>query len=373
MPNGSPCTIVNDWLSVLKSLSDRGMACALVVLVQTKGSTPREIGAKMVVTGSECFGSIGGGAFEYDAIEQAREMLRTGGGQKPMRKLQTWHLGADAGQCCGGVCTVSLETVPPFDYSWLTRLMQYRDNEPCILVTPLDGHDLSDEHGKVVITERHVEGSLEAYKEVVVRLARTMLKSSNTFGKDPHVVFRQPKNLSPADLLELYGLNKFRLMLFGAGHIGKAIIGVMSELPCHVTWVDARPDMFPACIPSNVEKVVSEMNDQIIAGAQPGTFFLVMTHSHPLDLELCEHILRRQDFGYLGLIGSKTKRTRFEKRLLQKGLGQDEVRRLTCPIGLPEITGKYPGAIAVSVAAQILQQRSSLEPTTGITSTITTL
>ena len=363
----------SDWLSVLQSLSDRRLACTLVRLIQTKGSTPREVGARMIVTLSDSFGSIGGGALEYDAIEQAREMLLTGGDQKPIRSLQNWHLGADAGQCCGGVCTVSLETVPPFDYSWLTRLMQYRDKEPCILVTPLDGHDLPDEHGKVVITERHVEGSLATYQDVVVRLARTMLKSSVTSGKDPHVVLRQPGNQSPAYLLELFGPNHFRLMLFGAGHVGKAIIRVMSELPCHVTWVDARPGIFPASIPHNVEKVVSKMNDQIIAGAQPGTFFLVMTHSHPLDLELCEHILRRQDFGYLGLIGSKTKRARFEKRLLQNGLGQDEVQRLTCPIGLPEITGKYPGAIAVSVAAQILQQRSSLEPTTGVTSTIATL
>jgi len=363
----------SDWLSVLQSLSDRRLACTLVRLIQTKGSTPREVGARMIVTLSDCFGSIGGGALEYDAIENARRMLRTGGGQKPMRRLQTWHLGADVGQCCGGVCTLYLETLPLLTPFWLDCLIQCRDKEPCVLVTSMDENDSPDYHDKMVISEHHVEGSLPADQEAIVRLARTVLKTSVTSGKNTHVVFREPGDISPAYLLERYDPNNFRLMIFGAGHIGKAIIGVMSELPCHVTWVDARPGIFPASIPHNVEKVVSKMNDQIIAGAQPGTFFLVMTHSHPLDLELCEHVLRRQDFGYLGLIGSKTKRARFEKRLLQNGLGQDEVRRLTCPIGLPEITGKYPGAIAVSVAAQILQQRSSLEPTTGATSIIATL
>ncbi len=361
---------MNDWIAVLESLSDRRMACALVVLVQTKGSTPREVGAKMIVTSSECVGSIGGGAFEYGAIEQARQMLRTGGDEKPRRNLHTWHLGADVGQCCGGACTVYLETLPPCNHFWLKRLMQYRENEPCVLVTSLDEHDSPDSPGKMVITEHHREGSLGADQEAVVCQAHNLLKSPVTSETNQLMVLRKPGDQSPAYLLELYGLKNFRLVLFGAGHVGKAIIGVMSGVSCHITWVDARLDMFPAFVPANVDTVVTDNPDQIIDEAHPGTFFLVMTHSHPLDLELCGHVMKRRDFGYLGLIGSKTKRMRFEKRLMQMGLEQEEIRRLTCPIGLPEITGKDPGAIAISVAAQILQQWNRTGPISEKTRTI---
>ena len=349
------------------------MACTLVVLIQAKGSTPREVGATMVVTRFESFGSIGGGALEYGAIEEARRMMRTGGDQKPMRRLQTWHLGADAGQCCGGECTLSLETIPPLKHSWLDKVIRHRDCEPCVLVTSLEGHDLGEGHGKLVFSKNHIEGNWPADQEFLVRVARTLLKSSVNAGHHLQLVFRKPGDKFPAYMMERYGPNTFRLVLCGAGHVGKAIIGVMSGLPCHITWVDARPDMFPASVPHNVKKIVSERMDRIIAEALPGTFFLVMTHSHPLDLELCEHILKRGDFGYLGLIGSKTKRERFEKRLLQKGLGREVVRRLTCPIGIPEIPDKDPGAIAVAVAAQILRQRNTMDQLTETAGTFATL
>jgi xanthine dehydrogenase accessory factor len=368
-----PDTTVNEWISALQTLRDRRMACALVVLIQAKGSTPREAGATMVVTSSESFGSIGGGALEYGAIEEARRMLRNGGDQKPLRRLQTWHLGADAGQCCGGECTLSLETIPPRNQSWLEELIRHRDRDPCVLVTSLDGHDLGEGHGKLVFAENHVEGSWPDDQEVIAPHACTLLKSPLQTTPNLQIVFRKPGDKFPTYLLQRYDPNNFPLMLFGAGHVGKAIIQVMSGLPCHVTWVDARPDMFPASVPLNVKKMVSARNDRIIAQAQPGTFFLIMTHSHPLDLELCGHVLQRGDFGYLGLIGSKTKRERFEKRLRQMGLDQKVITRLTCPIGIPEISDKSPGAIAVAVAAQILRQRSIMEPMTGATGTNATL
>jgi len=360
-----PGTTVNDWLSLLQTLRDRRIACALVVLVQAKGSTPREAGATMVVTSSESFGSIGGGALEYGAIEEARRMLQNGGDQKSLRRLQTWHLGADAGQCCGGECTLSLETIPSRNQAWLDGLVRHYDRKPCVLVTSLGRDDPGEGHGKLVVAENHVEGSWPADPDVIVPHARALLKSPGQATHDLQIVFRKPGDKFPAYLLQRYAPNNFRLILFGAGHVGKAIIQVMSGLPCHVTWVDARPDMFPDSIPSNVTKIVSARNARIIAQARPGTFFLIMTHSHPLDLELCGQVLTRGDFGYLGLIGSRTKRERFEKRLRHMGLEQKIITRLTCPIGIPEIFDKSPGAIAVAVAAQILRQRSIKEPMTG--------
>ena len=91
----------------------------------------------------------------------------------------------------------------------------------------------------------------------------------------------------------------------------------------------------------------------------PDACCLVMTHSHELDQNLCEALLRRGDFAWLGLIGSATKQRRFMQRFKQKGLTQAQLARLTCPIGIPGIQSKQPGAIAVSVAAQLLQLREA--------------
>ena len=94
--------------------------------------------------------------------------------------------------------------------------------------------------------------------------------------------------------------------------------------------------------------------------APPGSAFLVMTHSHALDLELCGRVLRRADFAYLGLIGSMSKRRRFEKRLRASGLAAGLIERMVCPIGIDGLKSKHPGAIAVAVAAQLLQTRERL-------------
>jgi xanthine dehydrogenase accessory factor len=107
-------------------------------------------------------------------------------------------------------------------------------------------------------------------------------------------------------------------------------------------------------MPPRVDKIVSASPPGDVPGAPPGTLYLVMTHSHPLDLEICAQVLRREDFGFLGLIGSQTKRARFASRLRAIGIPSHRLSRLTCPIGIPGIGGKEPAAIAVAVAAQLL-------------------
>ena len=96
-----------------------------------------------------------------------------------------------------------------------------------------------------------------------------------------------------------------------------------------------------------------------VSALPPDAYCLVMTHSHELDQNLCEALLRRGDFAWLGLIGSATKQRRFMQRFKEKGLTQAQLARLTCPIGIPDIQSKQPGAIAVSVAAQLLQLREA--------------
>jgi xanthine dehydrogenase accessory factor len=150
---------------------------------------------------------------------------------------------------------------------------------------------------------------------------------------------------------------RFSLQLYGAGHVGRAIVQVLHGVDCHVRWIDDREDAFEGTSPSplaEVERVPTDDPCGEVATAPPGALHLVLTHSHDLDLRLCEAVLRRGDFGFLGLIGSRTKHQRFVHRLVDRGLDPALVARLTCPIGLPGLTGKAPGVVAVSAVAQLL-------------------
>ena len=151
----------------------------------------------------------------------------------------------------------------------------------------------------------------------------------------------------------------FHLQLYGAGHVGRAIVRLLATLPCSVQWIDEREQEFPAAWPQGwppqVERVCVDAVEAEVASAPPGACYLVLTHRHDLDLRLTEAILRRGDFRYFGLIGSKTKRERFIHRLQALGIAEDVIGRMTCPIGVPGIEGKAPEVIAVAVVAQLLQ------------------
>ena len=148
----------------------------------------------------------------------------------------------------------------------------------------------------------------------------------------------------------------FMLQLYGAGHVGRAIVALLKTLPCRVRWIDEREAEFPAAPSSpHIQRLCVEPVQAEVPHAPPGTFYLVLTHRHDLDLTLTEAILRRGDFGFLGLIGSATKRARFLRRLEERGVWAAALARLTCPIGLSGITGKQPELIAVAVVAQLLQ------------------
>ncbi|MBL0148524.1 MAG: xanthine dehydrogenase accessory protein XdhC [Ideonella sp.] len=148
----------------------------------------------------------------------------------------------------------------------------------------------------------------------------------------------------------------FTLQLYGAGHVGRAIVRLLESLNCRVQWIDEREAEFPAAdSASHIERVCVEPVAAEVAQAPAGAFYLVLTHSHDLDMAITEAILKRGDFGYLGLIGSATKRARFLRRLERRGIGPDALARLTCPIGVPGIAGKEPEVIAVAAVAQLLQ------------------
>lgn len=155
---------------------------------------------------------------------------------------------------------------------------------------------------------------------------------------------------------------RFHLQLYGAGHVGRAIVRALAPLNVVVDWIDEREEEFPAQFyphggpwPEHIRKVCVDAVEAEVRGAPAGAFYLVLTHQHDLDLRISEAILQRGDFAYFGLIGSKTKRQRFIHRFEQRGIEAEAIERMTCPIGVPGVDGKEPEVIAAAVVAQLLQ------------------
>jgi len=163
----------------------------------------------------------------------------------------------------------------------------------------------------------------------------------------------------------------FHLQLHGAGHVGRAIASGLALLDVEVDWFDPRDEEFPPTTtlgspwPARIRPVAVDTIEAEVRHAPPGAFFLVLTHEHALDLRIVEAILRRGDFAFCGLIGSKTKRARFVHRLEERGVAAERIARLTCPIGIAGIAGKEPEVIAAGVIAQLLLEHSRALRTIG--------
>jgi xanthine dehydrogenase accessory factor len=153
---------------------------------------------------------------------------------------------------------------------------------------------------------------------------------------------------------------KRSVMLFGAGHVGRALVLSLAPLPFDIQWIDPRPNAFPTHVPANTTLVQPDDCVAALQDGPDGALVFVMTHSHTLDLAIVDAALRQANIAHVGLIGSATKRARFEKRLREAGVENNRISELICPIGISGIVSKHPAAIAAGVAAQILQLDSAL-------------
>jgi xanthine dehydrogenase accessory factor len=300
-------------------------AGALVTVLAAEGSSPRDAGARLVVRPSGGFhGTIGGGTLEWQALADARRALAAGRGAA--RHLSQ-SLGPDLGQCCGGRVRLLIETFDAHDRSDLAHLAQ------CESAGLLETEAVLGEDGR--------------YHRAIVRALPFVGE-----GHEDEVA-----SMRDGRLREIFGDRSTPLLLFGAGHVGRAVVLALAPLPFTVRWIDSREDGFPAAVPSNVVCVHAALPADELAAAVPGAFVVVMTHSHPLDLEIVAKALRMESLGYVGLIGSATKRSRFVSRLRSAGLAEHEIGRLICPIGLAGLPGKEPPIIAASLAADLLFRR----------------
>lgn len=309
-----------EWLQALGWLGTE--RAVLITVAQTQGSTPREAGARMVVTAHGQFDTIGGGHLELQATEMARAMLAHG--QPAVARLRRIALGPSLGQCCGGTVQLLFEPVEAFPPEMLAELeAAWRERRDIWRRIPIE----------------------QPAAAAVIQPLPSQAQRCTYIGHDAN------GQLCVFDLV--HGARP-QVFLFGAGHVGHALVRVLETLPCRVTWVDTREDVFPRVLPANVHAEVTDVPAATVRQATPGSYFLVMTHSHPLDLELAETILKRGDFAWFGLIGSASKRAQFERRLLDRDIGPAQLARMTCPIGIDGIRSKAPASIAISVAAQLL-------------------
>src|ERR1700728_841756 len=300
---------------LVEAIEAEGSA-ALVTLARVEGSSPREAGTRMVVRPSGGFhGTIGGGALEFAASEPAREALRRGRGPAARPSLA---LGPELGQCCGGRVEWRVET--------------------------FDRRDL-DDLSPLAIAESGASATLSARLGLDGRIQRTLGSS---------VGERRLARLAAESWTESLGMVARAVYLFGAGHVGRALALALAPLPFAVRWIDPRRDAFPTHAPANVTLIHAPEPGAELVSAPDGALVVVLTHSHALDLEIVAETLRVERFGYVGLIGSATKRARFLSQMRAAGGTEVQSARLVCPIGVPGLESKDPAVIAVSTAAQLL-------------------
>lgn len=304
-----------------KCVGEQG-AVVRVLVTGTKGSAPRDAGTCMLIWQDGQSGTIGGGALEYQASLQAREML-TG----PQRVVHmTQPLGPNLGQCCGGNVTLVLER---FDAKSLPA------NGSPIFTRAVD----ADASATVpALLQRRIEAAQGTPIEPVLTagwLAESIL---------------------PAPI---------PVWIYGAGHVGAALARTLAPLSGYdITLIDVEAVRMPKHLPQNVTPLVATNMADLVKHAPNDAHHYIMTMDHGFDLEICHQLLGR-GFGFVGLIGSKTKWARFQNRLDKLGHSRLEIGRITCPIGDPAL-GKEPQTIAVGIAHGLLLARAADAPATDV-------
>ncbi|WP_417210632.1 xanthine dehydrogenase accessory protein XdhC [Antarctobacter sp.] len=279
---------------------------ARVVVAEVAGSTPREVGASMLVWpeqgGTGQSGTIGGGALEFAAAAAAFDHAG----------LTRHPLGPSLGQCCGGAVTLMTEQ---FDATALAAL-----------------------EGRDVVARGAGDMPLAVHR---------VLDRARARGEVPEPQLVQGWMIEPVAPPAL------PVWVWGAGHVGRALISTLAPLPgFRLTWVDTGPERFPADAPDDVKILPTPAPERAMALAPKGAAHLILTYSHELDLSLC-HAALQHGFGFCGLIGSETKKARFRNRLAALGHTLAQIDAICCPIGHKDL-GKHPQAIAIGTASQLL-------------------
>ena len=316
------------WPKVAGLLEAHGI-CALVTVVAVRGSAPRETGARMIVGPDGFSGTIGGGELEWRVLGAARRALGEGASSAALKR---YSLGPDLGQCCGGSVDVLSEVLVAGQLDAVRALAAREAAGPFLTRGRLD---------RCAVERRPVENG-----------------DHGIGTSEPGAALRLDGRPSDGliEIIEQFGARPPEVWLFGAGHVGRALMLALAPLPFAVIWIDERREAFPSVLPGRVRTIETRNSPAELDAAPSHAAVVVMTHSHPLDLAIVHAALAAARFSYVGLIGSESKRARFLQRLRSAGLPDDLADALVCPIGLPRIGSKAPAAIAAGVAAQLLER-----------------
>jgi xanthine dehydrogenase accessory factor len=264
------------------------------------------------------------------------------------------------------------------DSSWLraaARLRQRR--EPGVLVTlaTVRGHAPRRAGAKMVVAANATWGSIGGgnVEAVAVERARVLLESPHAA---PEMITSALSDKAPYQhgvqccggevsmLLEPLPVVP-AVAIFGVGHVGLELARILARHDLDLYLIDSRPEQLAeerlsvlgdavAAVHAHSVPVLPEI---MLGELPPGTHVLIMTHDHAEDAALCDAVLRRGEFGSIGLIGSAAKWSRFQQRLADEGgFSAEVISRIKTPIGLADIGGKDPATIAVSVAADLLRR-----------------
>lgn len=396
------------WPRDLLAMLDTEAAVVRVLVAGRRGSAPREAGATMLVGAQEQRGTIGGGHLEYTALAAARRLLDP---SAPAARLQRYVLGRELGQCCGGVVELWIERYTAADHDALQALANAASGSRLrseLVDGRLQRRLLPPVTASSATTSANTAPDLGPPQAVPSPAGGRGWRAAPGEGLFPASapLSDAPPSLPAAGLSPARGREdgsaRARLheeggghapeplrvtcandrlvideplpaphppvWLFGAGHVGQALAKLLAELPLQLTWIDPRREFMPADRPATIEVCTPADPVALVAQAPAATRYVVMTHDHALDYALCRAVLARGDFAFAGLIGSDSKAARFRSRLAREdGFEAALIARLACPIGIEGIHSKWPAAIAVAVAAQLL--RSAPEAATPAVST----
>ncbi len=251
-------------------------------------------------------------------------------------------------------------------FEWLQKLSELTSrDEPCVLVTVMDakGSTPREAGTKMIVTVNGQSGTigggnLEFQAAAEARKLLAQSSTSNTAGHYPlGPKLAQCCGGAVTVFLEPFIQRRKTVWLFGAGHVGREVVKVLDGIDARIKWIDSRAAEFPALIPANTEKIITDAPQDLVAQASDGDFIIVMTHAHETDYLIAKAALQKTGIAYTGVIGSDTKNVKFRKRLQADDVAAE---KMTCPIGIDGIEGKHPREIAISVAAELLTLGLSL-------------
>ena len=250
----------------------------------------------------------------------------------------------------------------------LSQLQQEAQGYVLLTVMNIRGSSPRDTGTKMVVSKDKTFDTIGggALEYQCIKQARELLKESRT--QQVSKEFNLGRDLKQCCggvvevFFEVFPAVDFAINIFGAGHIGQALLKILEDLDCQVKLFDTRAELLTSHTADHIQLILMQQPEVAIESCSPNSYYLVMTHDHALDQQLCEAILTRADSRYCGLIGSRSKGLKFRQRLIKKGFTQNELKKLICPIGLADLKTKKPMEIALSVMAELLQIQQNRQP-----------